>query len=60
MSNSKYLAAGEFVCRKRARVIQPTIEQFVRKFESGTLIGGGSDTADNSANGERADNPFDK
>ena len=60
MCNSKYLAAEELVCRKRARVIQPTIEQYVRKFESGTLIGGRSDTADKSANGVGADNPFDK
>ena len=60
MGNSKYLAAEELVCRKRARVIQPTIEQYVRKFESGTLIGGRSDTADNSANRMGVVNPFDK
>ena len=58
--NSKYFAADELVCRKRARSIQPTIEKYVSKIERRTLIGRGSDTADVPANEVGVVNPSNK
>ena len=57
--NSKYLAA-ELVCRKRARAIQPTIEQCIRKIETRTVIGRRWNTADNPANEGGVGNPSSK